>query len=847
MIDILIFRLDQFSFWIGFVAGILFAWLIIQARKVMPTVIKALQANIRSLRESLTTGTENRMRQDVLNWAQKQHLASPLFSLNEIVIKPRILAHNTFTDDDFPEEQIPDITTQTIPYMPDWPEFASTYGARTMDLPTALQGGANLLLMGRPGSGKTVALAYLASQIAHRDKEVGELGNFFPLLLPVMGILSHLGDKDPLTTLVQAITSCYASPVTLPRLRNVLRMLLENGRVILILDGFDELAPTKTGEMTKLLAEITRAYPRIRMVIAAPTFGYGKLSQLGLVPVALAGWNENDKKEFVERWQLLWNNYIVPDELSNSEFIDPLLLKKWLTRRDITNSPFEITLRTWSAFAGDTLGPGAPNAIEAYIRRMTVNFSNARMALEAIALNMVNNLTPFMQQREAETVISKYARLQTTAVTPVNSDDEINLPQNEPYPQVKTSTSKVAPASQLVSALLNNGLLVSHGNTEISFSHIYIMGYLAGSAYANSGDPEQLNQQPEWTGQSVTLEYLGRFGDITLLVDDLLEKGRQTPINHESLQTARWLPVAPTNAPWRSAIMRYLVNILQKDYDTLGLAGRAVSALVQSGDTGVFSLLRQLLKSKHPNIRQLAALGLGIQGEAKSVPDLSGLLNDNSPGVIRAACLGLVSIGNREAMDAVSTLLLHGDEESRRIAAEAIVNHPREGKEILKEGLNMDDLLVRRAVIYGILRADDPELLQLLESTAVQDSQWVVRNAAAQAMEEIRRPNPYIPKPGVSLTEQPWLIKYAAKSGIGVGDEEQGLSLVIQALERGEYSEKIKSLEYLRYHAHVDAVPRLYHSYYGSQSDIREACYDVLWHSHAAGVELPPPIQFGLG
>jgi HEAT repeat protein len=307
------------------------------------------------------------------------------------------------------------------------------------------------------------------------------------------------------------------------------------------------------------------------------------------------------------------------------------------------------------------------------------------------------------------------------------------------------------------------------------------------------------------------------------------------------------MQLAPKNATWRPGMMRYLLNILQKENDTLGLAGRAMTALLLSGDTGLIYLLRQLLSSKQAHVRQLAALGFGILGDKKSVPELAGLLNDTSPDVVRMACLGLIAIGDKSAVDAVITVLLNGSEESRRIASEALVNHPKEGLALLKEGLAMDDLLVRRAVIYGLIRANNPELHDLLEKVAIEDSQWVVRNAAGQALEQMRLSNPLIPRVEPTLINQPWLINFAGKAGMGVGDTDQAITLLLQALERGEPTEKLKALDYLCQYNRQDAVPIMYNIYYGSQDQMREACFDALWHTASGGINLPPPAQFGLG
>ena len=54
-----------------------------------------------------------------------------------------------------------DAVTLTLPYLPAWPELAAIYNTATLTLGQALSGGMNLVIIGQPGIGKTVALAHL--------------------------------------------------------------------------------------------------------------------------------------------------------------------------------------------------------------------------------------------------------------------------------------------------------------------------------------------------------------------------------------------------------------------------------------------------------------------------------------------------------------------------------------------------------------------------------------------------------------------------------------------------------------------------------------------------------------
>jgi HEAT repeat protein len=173
--------------------------------------------------------------------------------------------------------------------------------------------------------------------------------------------------------------------------------------------------------------------------------------------------------------------------------------------------------------------------------------------------------------------------------------------------------------------------------------------------------------------------------------------------------------------------------------------------------------------------------------------------------------------------------------------------NPEEGYPTLQEGAAIDDLLVRHASVYGLARINEPWAQQLLEKMAIEDGQWVVRNAAAQAIEDQKRMNPHIPTAMPPLHEIPWLIKFAAKSGAGVSPGKQAVDVLTKALKDGDEYERMAALDYVRLYGTEDHIIQVYHILYGSQGELREIAFNTLWHLAATGITLPSPTQFGLG
>jgi len=69
-----------------------------------------------------------------------------------------------------------------------------------------------------------------------------------------------------------------------------------------------------------------------------------------------------------------------------------------------------------------------------------------------------------------------------------------------------------------------------------------------------------------------------------------------------------------------------------------------------------------------------------------------------------------------------------------------------EGYEILKEGTSLEDIITRRAAVFGLASIRSSWANDLLERIVVEDSQWVVRNAAGQALESHQQKYALAPK-----------------------------------------------------------------------------------------------------
>lgn len=826
------FSLDQLSFWIGFFTGILFIWFFGLLRPVLRQFRDNLQERLKDMRQGLSTGIETHFRNDTLRYLQMSHIASPLFSLDEIITPPRLLAQPPWMSafgPGVPEDSF----SETLPYLPDWPELAANFNARTLTLAEALSGGVDLMVTGRPGSGKTVALAHLGCTIARRDPSSLELAEKVPVFIHAFELLNAPGEADnPLANLMPAL-SRRASSLVGPRLAKFLDQVFSDGRVVLLVDGLDEILPDQIETATEYLRKLLERYPETRLVVAASTEYFDGLLGLGLVPLGVAGWSYEQRKDFLGRWRRVWKRHISPLTSPELSPINPHFINGWLVTDRKFYTPLEFTLKVWSAYAQDTLGPLPTDAIEAYILRLTVTNPNSRAGLEEMAYQSLILSRPPADKSELQKLIERTKK----------NGYELAAESDFAAPN---QSQKPLSTSQLIAELIETGLIKERENAGFGFAHLVIAGYLAAAALARNGDLSVLEDQPDWPGKLVTLDFLAAIGDVSPLASNYLERTEDPLLKYPGI-VARWLTYAPARTQWRSSCLRSFVGLLRSTELPVSLRARFLLAMINANEPGLFTLLEQMGRSNHPSNRLLAALGLGLSSEGRAQELLNALIHDPSLRVQRAAILALIANGSQSALESAAGLLLHGDEDQRRTAAEALAVHPEEGYPVLRDGSEIDDLLVRRAIIYGLQRVKEPWARDLLKKIAIEEGQWVVRNAAVEALEALDQPDPYIPQPRPALNETAWLIAFAGERGIGISPGRAAMNLLVEALKLGDDEQKLAALNELRRRGEPGSVPALFELLYGDDGAIREAAYQTLWHISSTGVELPAPVRFGLG
>jgi HEAT repeat protein len=241
-------------------------------------------------------------------------------------------------------------------------------------------------------------------------------------------------------------------------------------------------------------------------------------------------------------------------------------------------------------------------------------------------------------------------------------------------------------------------------------------------------------QDPHW---EQALAYAAGHTPIEAAVAARIDGTPDVLYNH-LLSVTRWLAYSTQRLEWRSKVFSRLGNLFVAPNQYPLIRERVAAALVGSRDRSSLLIFQKALQSPDPDIRRLASLGIGIMREPKAVSALAPLLADEDSNVQLAAGLGLGAIGTDEAYEEMVLVLTQGSERLRQAISETFAAIPEEGYPILYDAINNEDMMLRRAAVFGLRRVPTSWALIEIYRAFLEDEQWYVRSAAQQAFQDMQ-------------------------------------------------------------------------------------------------------------
>ncbi|MBK8028854.1 MAG: HEAT repeat domain-containing protein [Chloroflexi bacterium] len=392
---------------------------------------------------------------------------------------------------------------------------------------------------------------------------------------------------------------------------------------------------------------------------------------------------------------------------------------------------------------------------------------------------------------------------------------------------------------RLLTTLKRNGVLFHWKGNRYTFRSPIIAAYLASLTLKPEDIPAKLNA----TAWQPAIAYSALHVKLDRVVAERM-KAAPDLLNDNLIDMARWLAYAPPDVQWRGALIKQLGTLLTQPNQYPLIRERAAAALIDGRDRNTLVAFRRAVRKADPVTRRLGCLGLGALAEPEGQKDLLPLLNDQEEDVQLAAGMGLGAIGTEDALSAMVEAFVAGSEPLRRAMAEAFAALPNDGYEMIYEGANSDDMLLRRASIFGLRRIRTTWALIAIYRAFLEDEQWYVRSAAQEAFQEIQYgkvTNPTVGYPKPETIE--WLQDWAAEKGEQIQTTDAAIQMMLRALQEGEPGIKQLAALDLGQLGMVTNIKSLYVALRDGRDEVRAAAHRSLAYlQQMLGEKLPSAV-----
>jgi HEAT repeat protein len=881
---------DAQNFGFGMVAGWASAYAVYRYRHVINSVVASAQSGATTAKNRATRSADARYINDLIKRAQRTHLAGKLTNLTDVLVEPRFLPVLELAAP--PEDEVIQDVFYVVPRTHDLPHLHAPYNVPTVSIGELGDGSRKLALLGLRGSGRTTALMSIALYslnkatfkdaqdavqkiideeeaklsekeraarvqervkieqqakeklaqergVTFESKSQDELAAAVPLFNRLMPLYVHMADVhfmleqlgtslDPSEPLVRALQS-RVGRVTASTIPGNVYDRLNEGQVLLLVDGLDDLPEAHQPRLLNWLDALMRQYDKNFFIVTGPSKGYGGLTQLGLTPVFLRPWARNSHEKLVELWA---DAYPTFGGKRSGRAVSPEQLEQAKTQTRCLNST-EMTFKTWTAFA-DEAEEGVGSSISAFIKRsLSKTWGYEKMLPILIALANLQVTEGFITAKRMEALHIGDALLPEVRVKPTSGKTS-----SETVAEATEKKKDASIQSKIVNSLRRDGILVRYSGGNYQFCHPLVADYCAslGLQLLESAELQTKLGKPEWQG---AFAYAMEQTDL-----DAFVAGRVRGADAEdAFMMANWLRFAPSTASWRGLLLKQITNQFIAPNQYPAVRERAAAALVGTGDDSIVFILRKAARNANADTRRLACLAMGAMGSYSAIGDLRSLIQDPFADVQLAAGLSLGAIATQDALEAMVIAFTEDSEHVRKTMAEAFAALPLDGHPILYDAIRDDDMMLRRASIAGIRRIRAPWAESAIFRTFLQDEQWYVRSAAEEAFLERRFGRK---KSLTAAYPQPnhieWLGQWAAERGIQRDQEQDGYELLVEALQDEETMVRSLSAQVLGQLGAVDYAEALYEALRDRSEEVRAAAHRALTDLQVQlGVTLPTP------
>ena len=429
----------------------------------------------------------------------------------------------------------------------------------------AITNSTKVMVFGKPGAGKTTFLQKIALLCNQGEFEANQV----PIFLRLRNLAADLDlvkSANLLDYLYQEISSSNIE-------RSELETLLQHGRVLLLLDGLDEVPTKESDEVLQQIRQFCNQYYKNKFIISC-RIAARQYQFEGFTDIEIADFDFSQIQAFAKKWFVAVYKNIELGLAKASQFLEKLELPQNLQIKELATTPLLLNL-TCSVFQvkadfparrSDLYKQGLDLLLTRWdesrgIKRDEIYHHLSLLQkiklLSKIAAITFEQHDYFIEQSTLEEHIANYLKSIF-----INNLDEDELQLNS--------------AAVLKSIEVQHGLLVERSKGIYSFSHLTFQEYLTARNIVANLEPKILSQnlnklvnhitEPRW--REVFLLTAGLLGNADQLLQLMKQKLDQMLAQDEQLQQfLTWL-----NQKCESLKVNYQPAAIRAFYMRLALA-----------------------------------------------------------------------------------------------------------------------------------------------------------------------------------------------------------------------------------------------------------------------------------
>ncbi|MBN1900890.1 HEAT repeat domain-containing protein, partial [Candidatus Sumerlaeota bacterium] len=501
---------------------------------------------------------------------------------------------------------------------------------RIIDTEKALNEHNKLMITGAPGSGKTTLLRHLALKLCKENLEKGEK---IQAPIPItLGEFSESG-KD----LREYIDKVFEK-FEFPKAKNYVEEDLKQGKCVLLLDGFDELATReRQDKVTSQIQGFLKKYPKARIIATSRIAGYHDELK-GFTKLELMEFDDKQIERFIDNWFKKTD----PDK-GKSMFKE---IRKNKQIKSIAQNPLMISIIA-IIYEEDKELP--QKRVELYERCVEVLLSK---------WDKKKKLKNRYPSDSKEFILKKLAFLGHCKNKRILTEKEIMEDMLKHFPRLGL---KEGDAKPFLDEIWQRSYLLRQVSRErYDFLHLSFQEYFTALELKDKADGISIIirhlQEPWW--EEPILLYAGLSKDACELIRKIQKKVPEDIFFRNLILSGKCISIADYTPP---ELKKDIINKLwdlYKNAEFEFLKDKAIQALSLIKSDNIINLLINDLKDKDGSVRERAAWELGNIGSDKAIdPLINSLEKDKDVFVRGSAAWTLGNVGSDKTVDPLINLL----------------------------------------------------------------------------------------------------------------------------------------------------------------------------------------------